>query len=108
MEKFESNLNAAKESCEKMYKYIKSSSFACDGMHLKFKDLYTFDALFVIPEADWCRDEFDSIYEKADEIIDAVKQETFMLSLIFMPKTSEMNMLAIRSDGFRFSYLPSK
>jgi hypothetical protein len=101
---FEDNLNIAKQTCEKFLGEICKNGFKSLGVWLRSYSLTSFDAIFVIDKKDFVNEEFLAIYTLSQEIREKVNNNSFNISLTFMPNSNHLNEDKLLADGYVLNY----
>lgn len=105
IEKLNGNLRKAAQLSVQIFDFIKDSGFTCNMVYLKVKNIYSFTALFLVDEDDYCDDSFLQVYEKTIEIKKAENTSTtFDYSTILTPTTKYFDKKSILVDGYILSY----
>jgi hypothetical protein len=101
---FEDNLSIAKKTCEQFFCEICKYGFKSLGVWLRSYSLTSFDAIFVIDKNDFVNDEFLSIYTLSQEVRKKVNNNSFNISLTFMPNSNHLNEDKLLADGYVLNY----
>ena len=105
LEKFKTNLILAMRTTSNFVNIINENGFHCKTARLKFEDFDSFTAIFIVPEENYCNDEFLKIYDKA-----IVKEHelnnspTFNISFTFTADSNYLNVGSMEADGFKLVY----
>jgi hypothetical protein len=103
-ETFESNLNSAKKICEEFFCTICKSGFKSLGVWLRSYSLTSFDAIFLIDKNDYLKDNFLKIYTLSQDLRKKVNNNSFNISLTFMPFSKHLNEDKLLADGYVLNY----
>lgn len=107
LEKFKNNLEKAKTIAGKFYNEL-NEKFNCLYLKLKATDITEFEALVVIDEADFIKDNFKNAYQEARKLKKEVNETTFNLSFSFMPFSKNIDDNALLIDGYFLQYANKK
>ncbi|QHS62704.1 hypothetical protein [Chitinophaga agri] len=100
------NVNLATGLAEQFRDYLQTLGI-CSEVMLKVNSITSFDFAFLINEADYLSDQLDLAYEKAYELRKSSNTKTFFVYFHFIPKTQNLLIDIMISDGFKQYYEPT-
>lgn len=100
---FEENIKRATSLSEEIMKKLKPK-FEFKGLHLKFEDITSFKALFIISKSDFISDSFRDAYSLAKKYQTNNDGETFSISFSFTPFSDRLDEHCIVADGYAMKY----
>ena len=99
------NLIKAQKASVELFKELNKDSINCTTIHLRSIDLFTFDAILVIPENDFLSSKiFDKAHSSSTKIEKNYEKKEFHISFHFMPFSKNINVSALSADGFDYTY----
>ena len=100
--KFKNGILLTQQVCMSFHRYLLSRNIDCGGIFLNPSHPFLYEALFLVPEKEWCKDAFDECYLKSFEIMDAFDEmkQRFSLSIVFVPQTGQIDVAKLIQDGF--------
>lgn len=109
VKEFSGNINKAKKFGEEFFKSLKSDfKTHCDIVYLRTDGMKDFKLLFLIKPEDYLSSEFNKVYEKSIIEKNKINNDSFHISLMFIPEVESLDRNKISSDGYTTYYGKAK
>jgi hypothetical protein len=94
------NIRFTFDLCKDVRNVLKSKNLGATKVYLNIQNYDALRVLFVIPEQDYCSEEFLSVLADASMREKYADSEALDLSIEFMPDASELDSEQLTSDGY--------